>query len=156
MISIAEIHHKLRLELNNYLANHEVKAPADRYYNSIMGNTSFLIAGLLASHLQEDQAEWPKERWIDDCLLSEVRLTSNMLTIYGVVIWGLGNDSHWTEPFEFQIPRHHAEVDERKYTIWFGDLHNPPVIYEDFSKYRSIWDVKDREWTFRFNEASML
>lgn len=128
--------------------------PGMSYYNKYLGDTSFLLAGLLGSLLKLKK-DWNPKKWIDDSLLTGVKLDENKLSIFGVIIWGMENTTEqWTEPFYFEIEFENTESDFKEYTFYFGDLNNPELSYEEFRMNRNYWEQNDRDWKYILNKKS--
>ena len=151
MKKIQEIEEMIVSELNTYLERNEVIIPKLNYYNDLLGDTSFLLAGLLESLLKTKANHWNTDSWIDDSLLTEITVSNNILSIKGIIIWGLEDTtSQWTEPFSFTIKLLQNKIISIDYTISFGDLDNPPITYEEFNKNRNYWDNNPKNWNYVF------
>lgn len=120
------------------------------YYSILMGDVSFVLAGLLHQHLKAPRFDWCKKKWIDDCLLLKCARNKNGIDIFGSAIWGReGVNSQWVELFFFN-----AELDcDRKvlldYVIMFGDASRAELKYEDFLQHRECWSAdyySDSDW----------
>ncbi|MEO0683705.1 MAG: hypothetical protein AAFY76_01315 [Cyanobacteria bacterium J06649_11] len=71
MKSIEEIRAMLITEICNNIDN--INANTHReYYNELMGDTSFLIAGYLQQELEINFQDWNSKKWVDDSLLARV------------------------------------------------------------------------------------
>jgi len=139
MKSVEEIQSMLVSELRNRLNSIKSFPLHLNYYNEILGDTSFLLAGLLGALLKNEANNWDHNRWIDDSLLTKVKVDGNVLSIWGVIIWGIENVSEqWTEPFYFQITLNKKAFS--KYIFMFGDLHTHSIPYEEFKQNRDYWD----------------
>lgn len=128
------------------------------YYNEILGDTSFLLAGLLESILKKNFSRWDNEKWIDDSLITKIMAIDNNLKIDGVIIWGRKNTTEqWTEPFFFEIELLKEEVSFKKFTFLFSDLDNPEATYEEFRDHRDHWTTSNRNWKYiiRSSEISI-
>jgi hypothetical protein len=124
-------------ELAERLDDIKVAIPKD-YYNEDMGDTSFLLAGLLESLLKRND-DWDKSKWFDDSLLTNVILQNDILTIAGVMIWGrYKGTEQWTEPFSFQILIS-EKSNFKEYTFLFSDKNRPALSYTEFRKNRDYW-----------------
>jgi hypothetical protein len=124
-----------------------------QYYNDILGDTSFLLAGLLDSLLKRDYNDWDKDKWIDDSLLTSSVIENNTLTLGGVMIWGRDNTTEqWTDPFSFRIELFEKEKSYRELTLLFSDWDTPEITYEQFRDNRDCWAAfTDRNWKYIIN-----
>lgn len=144
-------------ELVNHLDNIKSISQKVVYYNEILGDTSFLLAGLLESLLKKNFSDWDKKRWIDDSLITKVVIQNNKLTIEGVMIWGIENTTEqWTYPFSFQIELLKEEMSFRRFTFLFCDLDNHEIAYEEFRVNRDYWDKSSRNWKYVINSDKNL
>ncbi|OCA70601.1 hypothetical protein BBI01_11660 [Chryseobacterium artocarpi] len=147
MKSLEELQNLLLLEVNQNIKKINFAQHID-YYNEIMGDTSILLTSILEEHLLEDK-NWDKNRWLDDCLLTNVRLLSNdNFSINGIMIWGR-NDTleEWTQPFYFEM---HASNILNQYEFLFVDIDNPEISYEEFNMDRHYWNYKIKHWKYKF------
>lgn len=153
MKSVEEIQVMLIDELWNHLG--EVKSnKSGSDYNEVLGETSFLLAGLLGALLKL-RDDWELRRWLDDSLLSGVKLNQNRLSIWGVMIWGLENTTEqWTDPFYFEVELGNTKSDFKEYTFLLGDLNKPEVTYEEFSMNRNYWKQTERDWKYVINKKN--
>jgi hypothetical protein len=131
------------------------------YYNNLLGDTSFLLAGLLNQQLKEQIYSWDHDKWIDDSLITKVEINQNKLLIWGIMIWGRNNTTaQWTDPFYFEIILEDLDADkEVKYIFLFGDSNSPEIPYEKFNNNRNLWDkdfystdewdIQERDWKYR-------
>ena len=149
MKNINEIILMLVSELTSHLDKiKSIKEPLV-YFNEILGDTSFLLAGLLESLLKKRFNEWDNRRWIDDSLVTKTIMVNNKLKIEGVMIWGMKNTTdQWTEPFIFEIELLNEEVNYREFVFLFGDLDKAEITYEEFRDNRSYWTVNNRNWRY--------
>ncbi|AZB18813.1 hypothetical protein EG352_13995 [Chryseobacterium indologenes] len=150
MKSLEELQNLLLLEITQNINNIEVVHHID-YYNEIMGDTSILLTSILEEHLLENK-NWDKNKWLDDCLLSNVKLLSNNgFSINGIMIWGR-NDTleEWTEPFYFEARTSNGQ---NQYEFLFGDLDNSEISYEEFKIDRKYWSYKIRHWRYKFSRS---
>jgi len=164
MKSLEEIQEMLIYELCNSLKNLNTGIESN-YYNEVMGDTSFLLAGYLEKQLRKDFQDWNKKRWIDDSLLTKVKLIENKLSIWGVMIWGVKNSTEqWTEPFYFNVFLNGSQTDFIKSILLFGDENCSEIAYEEFNQSRSFWDVGyysndswhpfERDWKYIINSRN--
>lgn len=125
------------------------------YYNEQLGDTSFLLAGLLESLLKEKDKEWKSEKWMDDSLITGIVLQNNAVKINGVIIWGRENTTEqWTDPFSFEIELLENKKSYKEFVFLFCDLDTPEIAYEEFKNDRNYWTRIDRTWKYviRSNE----
>jgi hypothetical protein len=119
------------------------------YYNEILGDTSFLLAGLLDLLMKKKFSDWDIQKWFDDCLITNVSIQSNMLKIDGVMIWGLNNTTEqWTEPFIFEIELLTEKSSYVDFTFSFGNLYFAEITYEKFVNEREYWVNKSNNWKY--------
>jgi hypothetical protein len=155
MKTIDEVQKMLESALNDNMAKIKDRPIGTQYYNSVLGDTSFILAGLLELHLRETSADWNTERWMDDSLISEVSLKDGELSLSGTMIWGIGSDTEqWTEPFNFMILIKEGKVDINNYIFLFGDLDRLEVAYGNFRNNRDIWQCQDRNWRYTIDVRS--
>ena len=149
MKSVKEIQVMLVSELWNCLSRIKSMKSTLGYYNENMGDTSFLLAGLLGSQLKLKD-DWDAKKWIDDSLLMKINLNQNKLSILGVVIWGVEDvTDQWTDPFYFEIELEQTKPDFKEYTFLFSDLNKPEISYEEFRNNPNYWEpFNEREWKY--------
>lgn len=112
------------------------------YYNEILGDTSFLLAGLLELLLKKNFGEWDSSKWIDDSLITSVAMQNEKMNIEGIMIWGRENTTEqWTDPFSFEIELLMDEVSFKRFTFLFCDLNNHEISYEKFKVNRKYWEM---------------
>ncbi|MBC9933118.1 hypothetical protein [Chitinophaga qingshengii] len=119
------------------------------YYNEIMGDTSFLLAGVLESLLKENTAEWDHAKWMDDSLLTHVEIENDLLRISGIMIWGRGGTTEqWVAPFSFETALPGNQHLPRRFSFLFSDWDQPELSYGDFNKKRHYWEGSQRNWRY--------
>jgi hypothetical protein len=124
------------------------------YYNEILGDTSFLLAGILQSLLNGFK-DWDKRKWFDDSLLTSILIQNEKLTIKGIMIWGKKNTTEqWTEPFSFEIVICENKSSFKEYTFLFSDLDKPEITYEEFRENRNYWDQDEINWKYIINQKA--
>ena len=127
------------------------------YYNEILGDTSFLLAGLLESLLRKKYSEWDGRKWIDDSLITNVLIQNNKLKIDGIMIWGKKNtNEQWTDLFSFEMELLKDETNFKEFTFSFCDLDNPEITYEEFRDNRDYWASTNRNWKHVINSNEVL
>jgi len=137
------------------------------FYNKILGDTSFLLAGLLELLLKNKYHDWDSKKWIDDSLITKVKLINYSLSIWGVMIWGITSETEqWTEPFYFEIELDPKKMNFSSYTLLFCDVENPEITYENFKQRPDNWDNKlhkdnnldsiERNWKYIINIKNEL
>lgn len=157
MKSLAELQDLLLDEIQNNL-NKEVVSENHDYYNEYTGYISVLLASILEKRLLKD-TDWNSNRWIDDSLLTKLKLSNGKLSVWGIMIWGIKNSNkQWTDPFYFEIKFKIENEKFNHYTFLFGDLDNHEISYEDFANNRNYWDMdyyktddwnpSDRNWKY--------
>ena len=153
--SIREIEVMLASELWECLSRISSMKPKLGYYNETLGDTSFLLAGLLDSILKIKD-DWDSKKWLDDSLLMKVKLNHNKLSLWGVIIWGKENvTDQWTDPFYFEIKLGQTKPEFNEYTFLFADLDKPEISYENFSENRNYWNPSDdRNWKYVINQKN--
>ena len=160
MKSSKELQSMLASEIcNNLLALKEAKNQAN--FNEIMGDSSFLLSGILEREL-ENNPKWNPNNWIDDSIIHKVKLKDSKIKIWGVIIWGkVSTTKQWTEPFysEFSLDCKYAKLKEL--IILFGDEKVEEITYEEFAENRTFWDKdfysntnwkpSERNWKYRIS-----
>ncbi|RNA62005.1 hypothetical protein D1631_08680 [Chryseobacterium nematophagum] len=140
MKSLEELQDLLLDEIQNNL-NKKVVSESHDYYNEYTGYISVLLASILEKRLLKD-TDWNSNRWIDDSLLTKLKLSNSKLSIWGIMIWGVKNlNKQWTDPFYFEIEFKIENEKFDNYTFLFGDLINHEISYEAFANNRNYWDV---------------
>jgi hypothetical protein len=81
MKSLAELQDLLLNEIQNNL-NKEVVSENHDYYNEYTGYISVLLASILEKRLLKD-TDWNSNRWIDDSLLTKLKLSDGKLSVWG-------------------------------------------------------------------------
>lgn len=155
MKSIPEIQEVLIDELHKNIFDSEDWKGEFKYYNEVLGFTSGVLAGLLLVHLREENDEWRGAKWIDDCLITKLELKNSILTIDGIMIWAIGNDSDWTDPFRFSIEFENTGVDFKEYTFFFGDYDKPALPYNKFRDKNEYWGNGVRNWSYIINSNNL-
>ena len=164
MKNVIDIQNMLVSELFNHIDNLRSNASKLGYYNEITGDTSMLLARLLDSLLRINFEDWNSKKWIDDSLLSKVKVKNNNISIWGVMIWGMDEvTDQWTDPFYFEIQLNERELTFFKYHFLFCDLNQGEISYEEFAKHRqywtedyysnSAWDVSEKDWNYIITEV---
>lgn len=141
MKSVREIINMLLLELSKNLNRVNLTQNLD-YYNSLMGDTSFLLAGLLESELKANFDDWDSSKWIDDSLLTKViKADKNTVLIWGIMIIGKENTTQqWTDPFYCEIVVKEDFSNFNKMLFLFGEQNTSEVTYHEFIQDRNMWD----------------
>jgi hypothetical protein len=166
MKHLEEIQEMLISELCDSLDNLSSSVELD-YYNELMGDTSFLLAGYLQRQLSENFQDWDEKKWIDDSLLTKIKIDGNKLCIWGVMIWGVENlTEQWTEPFYFDVVLNESLTDFTKSTLLFGDANCLEITYEEFNQNRGFWDKGyysnnnwhqfERDWKYVINSSNEI
>lgn len=102
---------------------------------------SFILAGLLELLLISKFSDWDKYRWIDDCLITKAKTNSNLLSIWGVLISGIKDDTEqFIKPFYFEIELNQNANYFNRYLFLFIDLNHPALSYQTFKGNRDYWD----------------
>lgn len=150
MKPVQEIENMLITELESSLHEIMTNDRAMNYYNELLGDTSFLLAGLLDSNLHSKFSnEWNDDFWIDDSLLTNVELNEQRLFINGVMIWGcLGVSEQWVDPFCFDIALNQTAENFGRYTFKFKDQKKKEISYTQFNHERHYWDKLPNKWKY--------
>ncbi|MCS3533014.1 hypothetical protein [Chryseobacterium sp. JUb7] len=123
------------------------------YYNEFLGDTSFLLAGLLYSLIKED-SNIDNTIWIDDSLITKVNRFDNIILIEGIMIWGKDNTTEqWVDPFKFNMNFNNNFID---FTFLFKDLDLNEISYESFRNNRNYFSDEIENWKYRFNYKDEL
>jgi aminoglycoside phosphotransferase (APT) family kinase protein len=127
--------------------------PTSDYHNKTLGDSSFLLAGLLGQLLKEVNSEWNEERWIDDSLIRNVFTDNEKLIIEGVMIWGeMDTTEQWVDFFYFDIELLRDKISYKEFTFLFCDLDFSKIKYEHFSNNRDYYrSGKNRKWKYVIN-----
>jgi len=124
-------------------SNEIISSESVRYYNDALGDTSFLLAGLLQQCLEQVN-ESDKSKWFDDSLLTGFQRDSEKLAIDGVMIWARDANAQWTDAFRFEIGLREGEFGE--FRFYFADLNRPSISYERFRDKPYYWHVGEKDW----------
>lgn len=125
------------------------------YYNDLFGDTSLMLTGLLELLLKTRFADWDKNKWFDDSMLSKASFENSILTLAGVIIWGRENTSQrWVDSFSFEIYLHVDKGTYEKYTFVFSDSGGREMTYEEFLEDRSYWDNREKDWEYKINSRA--
>jgi hypothetical protein len=152
MKSIGEIQVMLLSEIWSSIEKTIPVRPNSGYFNEYLGDSSFLLAGLLEAHLLDRFTDWASGKWMDDSLLIDVSLVDSNLSICGVMIWGVTeNTEQWTEPFSFIIRLNYDDLTFYEYTFLFGDLNKSEVSYGYFKSNTEHWSTIERDWKYIVN-----
>ena len=147
MRTLSELEQMLVNELVEY-SRRKPTAITSQYYNEVMGDTSVLLTSILEEHLLGNE-EWDSKKWLDDCLLSKVKIEDNKCHIWGVVIYGKENTlKQWTAPIYFEISFFNCSG-YMEYLFLFDSENEPELLYEDFAANREFWDsdfYTDEHW----------
>lgn len=165
MKSIDEIEEMLVTELHKNVDKLRDLRIISGNYNEVMGETSYMLAGLLESHLKKDFVDWDLKKWIDDCLLTMVKLSNQTLGMWGVMIWGMEDSDgteQFTEPFYYEIELTSSYF--KRYTFLFGDLDKREIPYSIFKFNREYWikqgnknedwNPAERNWRYLINSKA--
>lgn len=159
MKSIQEFQQMLVEELAKVLIDFNSETILD-YYNKVMGDTSFLLSGILEQKLKENG--WESDKWMDDSLLTKVKVDKNKVLICGVMIWGrIKTDEQWVSPFYFEIQLNSDFSNFIEFTFLFEKDGLPDITYKTFSLNRNILDkdfnligdltLSERNWKYVLN-----
>lgn len=122
-----------------------------KYYNEILGDTSFLLAGLLHVMIKKEP-QIDQKVWMDDSLITNIKLVNNIIFIDGIMIWGEnGTTEQWVDPFNFNICLNNDFTDFIYYNFFFKDLYMSELLYDDFKENRNYYSDKIRNWKYEFN-----
>ncbi len=159
MKSIKELQQMLVEELNKVLKCFNSDKILD-YYNHEMGDTSFILSGILEQILQE--SGWESDKWMDDSLLTKVKIIGKKVSIWGVMIWGrIDTDEQWVSPFYFEIKLNNNFTDFVEFTFLFEEDGVSEITYQDFNQNRNMldkgfystenWNTSERNWKYVIN-----
>lgn len=120
------------------------------YYNEILGDTSFLLAGLLHVLIKTENGI-ENSVWIDDSLITDIKQINNEVSISGVIIWGKENTTEqWVDPFMFVINLNNDFSDYTNYTFFFKDIIVKEISYEKFREDRNYFSDSIQKWEYKF------
>ena len=140
---------KLVVTLDQFDWDHKSIKPDSGYYNHVFDFTSAILAGILEKLLVEKFQDWERGRWMDDCLISQLDIQNDVLTIGGVMISGRGNTTEqWTDPFLFTIELLKEEMSFKGFTFLFADIGFPELTYGKFRYHRTYWEEGNRDWKY--------
>lgn len=121
------------------------------YYNELLGDTSFLLAGLLHMMIKKEP-QIDQKIWIDDSLITNINLVDNIISIGGIMIWGKnGTTEEWVDPFNFTINLNNNFTDFTDYNFLFKDVDLTELSYEDFKENRNYYSDKIKNWKYEIN-----
>lgn len=158
MKSTKEIASMLGEELFDHLDKIESNNLQSGYYNNVLGDTSFLLAGLLYSVLKAKYNDWGGDKWIDDSLLTDVRVKESELIIEGVMIFGRqSTNQQWVDLFFFAIKLiEEIGVDTNSFSFLFGTTDNY-ISYEDFIGGRKVFEKPlNKDWKYKVYSDSVM
>ena len=157
MKSIREIASMLVDELISRVERINFSTPDIIYYNEVLGDTSFLLAGLLDSLIKKYVKNWDRRKWFDDCLITKVANQNGKITIYGIMIFGKENTTEqWTAPFSFEIQLLKGEMDFGKFIFSFYDSIIPEIAYETFRYNREFWMERNNNWKYIIDSKNFM
>ncbi|KUY19861.1 hypothetical protein BAZ12_03725 [Elizabethkingia miricola] len=145
--------HELTIKLNNI----EFKNSLSKYYNDTLGDSSFLLAGLLESILKANYEEWSNmNKWIDDSLIMSINTQNERLTIQGIMILGeIDTTQQWIAPFLFSVELFQSKINSKKFTFLFSDSDSYDITYEEFNNHNYQIN-SDIEWKYIINSNDIL
>lgn len=150
MKSIEDIQIMLAFEIRKSLEKGKPDKGEDRYFNVMLGETSFLLAALLQRQLEKTILDWDRQKWIDDSLIEKYVISGN--SIGGIMIWGLETTTEqWTDPFYFHADFSKDNLHLKNYTFLFCDLEREEISYIEFNKNRNYWNLSNRNWKYIIN-----
>ena len=154
-----EILELLLEELNEHLGGinlSDKKAGLYYDYNSILGNVSFLLAGLLQSILKKNGKKEDKGKWFDDSIITNITFIENTFIFDGVMIWGKDSGNQWTDLFRFEIELLQHGFSDR-FIFYFASLIYPEILYEEFADNRHYWnDMDDEKWKYIIKSPEII
>ncbi len=154
MKSIKKILTMLNLELIEYFKNINSTYKNGLYFNQSLGNTSFLLAGLLEAMLRKNDTKWDR-KWIDDSLISNIIIEEGKrMRIGGIMIWGeINMTKQWVSPFCFEIEFHKEKV--KDFIFLYAD-DKDKLTYEKFRDNRNHWENSNIVWKYKIESNSIL
>ena len=158
MKSASEI---LKMLVNELLVHIESGGRIEKnqgFYNQALGDTSFLLAGLLEVLLKENLREWDSEtNWLDDTLITSVRLLENKLILAGVVIWGTqGTTEQWVDPFSFEMYPLLDGDRKRHFKFSFCNDKKSAITYHDYMAKPSLKENEENiSWTYTLDSDKL-
>ncbi len=129
------------------------------FYNAVLGDSSFLLAGLLGVLLKKKVREWDSEtRWMDDSLITAVRLFGKKLTLDGVMIWGkIGTTEEWVDRFSFEIEPLFDRLATQRLRFSFCDENTSEVTYEEYKGGGVLQDSNENiSWRYTIESQHQL
>lgn len=117
-------------------------------YNDFLGKSSIYISAIIENHLIES-GSWDEKKWIDDCLIINLKNDEEKIIIEGYAIYGMSNtDQEWVEPFHLIIKKSNVE-----YGLFFKFKDMKAVDYNEYSKKRYLYNgylSTYNEWEYIF------
>jgi hypothetical protein len=111
-----------------------------------LGDITFVLAGLL-NVIMKQTNDWDPQRWIDDCIITEVHKINRIFSTSGIMIWGVTSTTEqWTDPFTFQITLNQSKRKFEAYTFKFRDNENSEITYGQYKMFPNYWLAKKRNW----------
>jgi hypothetical protein len=149
MKSVNELQLLLKFELVKHYDAIKTGDNHSLYQNSLLGNTSILLAGLLGLLMKEHYPEWCKNRWVDDCLISSSNVKLGRIIMEGVVIVGSYHSTEqWTSAFQFELDEHDPKLNNTVFRFKFCNVQIPELSYDKFKKDRIFWKRINNDFKF--------
>jgi hypothetical protein len=157
MHKVEHIYKMLVDELVDHVDNFVTVKRDNLYYNEILGNTSFLLAGLLGSILNSKNDQWVSNKWFDDSLITRISYNNGTFRIYGIMIWGKKDTTEqWTEPFGFVLKIYNIESYAGSFDLYFGNLDRNEISYELYKMDQSHWSDNVTNWRFIIKSSEVM
>lgn len=146
MKSLTELEHLLYLEITHHIEKVKLSERVD--YNNLMGDTSILLTLILEKYLLKGE-DWDRNKWLDDCLITDVKISNNFkVSIWGIVIFGKNDTTEqWTSPLYFEVDFPY----DKNFKFLLGDKEQSDITYEEFQNNREFWLDENRNWKYKLN-----
>lgn len=128
-------------------------------YNKTFNGVSYTLTKILELELNKNSSWFLSGYWLDDILLRKVMSDSNIVQIWGVVIWGIGGTTNQlTSPIYCEVKLDLKEKNISELLILYGDKIYDDISYHEYSTRRDYWDLEyysnqswnpdEREWLY--------
>lgn len=118
------------------------------YMNHYLGDTSFLLAGLLQQLLRANFNEWNRGGWVDDSLIRDFDYKNDRFSIKGDMIWAKDAADQWVSVFEFELELLKDEVGVKDFVFYFVEQDHPEMNYDEYRNRRNFWSRPINNWKY--------
>lgn len=140
----------LRLVLTLKEKFHNKIMDSDINFNKYLDSGTGILSGILQRLLEKNN--WDKDKWIDDILIKNIKVSSNLITIYGNVIYGKsGTTKEWVSPLLFQIFLNMDWTNFVNYKCYFGAKDEKELDYLEYYNEKSKWEEYFNRYFYDIN-----